>query len=277
MPRRASKRRDRPAPALRDSVDRIVEEWWQELPALPVAPIEVITRLQRVRTRFDDELAGLFARYDLSAADFTVIAALRRAGSPYALSQSVLMNRLGLTSGTVSVRLARLVKKGIVNRSPHPDDARGAVIGLTDRGLALFDEVAPAHLANEEVLLSALTDHEREQLVGLLRKLLVGFEHERSISPLGMVLAPAHLARRMRMAVGLSDVAGLLVTDVESGSAAQAAGIRAGDLLVAIDGVELRSCVTLAEAVRDAGPDARIKLTVLRGSDRHTATVTLDR
>ena len=91
-----------------DSVDRIVAEWHAERPDLNVAPIEVLTRLSRVRTRMDEELADLFARYDLTLADFTVIAALRRAGAPYALPQSDLMARLGLTSGTVSVRLGRL-------------------------------------------------------------------------------------------------------------------------------------------------------------------------
>lgn len=81
------------------------------------------------------------------------------------------------------VRLTRLVGKDVVTRTPSPDDARGTVVTLTAKGLRLFDEVAPAHLANEEVLLSALTDTEREQLAGLLRKLLVGFEHERVPAP----------------------------------------------------------------------------------------------
>ena len=66
-------------------------------------------------------------------------------------------------------------------------------------------------LANEEVLLSALTDDEREHLAGLLRKLLFSFEHEQSPSPFGMTLAPTHITRRARTAVGLSDRAGLLV------------------------------------------------------------------
>ena len=102
----------------------------------------------------------VFAGYDLSPADFTVIAALRRAGQPYVLAQSVLMARLGLTSGTVSVRLGRLEGKGVVTRSPSSDDARGVLVTLTDKGAQLFDRVAPVHLRNEDVLLSALTDAE---------------------------------------------------------------------------------------------------------------------
>src|SRR3954468_16833291 len=111
-----------------DSVDRILAGWAHQDPDLPVRPISVITRLARLRARFDEELAGLFARYDLTAPDFAVIAALRRAGPPYRLRQSVLMQRLGLTSGTVSLRLTRLVAKGVVTREPDPEVARGALI-----------------------------------------------------------------------------------------------------------------------------------------------------
>jgi DNA-binding MarR family transcriptional regulator len=257
---------------VRDSVDRIVAEWAVERPDLAVGPVEVLTRLGRVRTRVDEELAAVFARYDLSAADFTVIAALRRAGAPYALPQSVLMARLELTSGTVSVRLGRLEGKGVVTRAPSTDDARGVLVTLTAKGVQLFDRVAPVHLANEDVLLSALDDAERAQLAGLLRKLLVAFEHERSASPLGFAVAPAHVARRARAAVGLSDRAGLLVEDVDAASPAADAGLQPGDLLVAVGaaGAPLLSCLDLAAATAEG---RSLVLRVLRGEDQRTTTI----
>ena len=282
MPRRPNPSR-RPPQAVEDavgarvpdSVDRIVAEWRGERPDLPVAPIEVLTRLGRVRTRIDDELAAVFAGYDLSPADFTVIAALRRAGRPYALAQSALMARLGLTSGTVSVRLGRLEGKGVVTRSPSSDDGRGVLVTLTDKGAELFDRVAPVHLRNEDILLSALTDAERDQLAGLLRKLLVGFEHEQSVSPLGFTVAAAHVARRARAAVGLSDRAGLLVQSVEPASRAAASGLRLGDLLVGLGRAEepLLSCVDLAAATALA-TDRPLVLTVLRGEETRTVSIT---
>ena len=253
-----------------DSVDRIVAEWHAERPDLNVAPIEVLTRLSRVRTRMDEELAALFAHYDLTLADFTVIAALRRAGEPYALPQSDLMARLGLTSGTVSVRLGRLEAKGAVTRRPSSDDGRGVVVTLTAAGAALFDQVAPRHLANEDVLLSALTDPERVQLAALLRKLLIGFEHEHAGHPSGFTVTPAHRARRARTAVGLSDRAGLLVEQVEPDSPADASGLRPGDLLTSADGRPLRSCVDLAAATAAARTEHRaLHLQVLRGETAH--------
>jgi DNA-binding MarR family transcriptional regulator len=285
MPRRPNPSR-RPAAAAEevagvrvpDSVDRVVAEWRIERPDLAVAPIEILTRLGRVRTRIDEELASVFAGYDLSAADFTVIAALRRAGTPYALPQSVLMARLGLTSGTVSVRLGRLEGKGIVTRAPSSDDARGVLVVLTDKGAQLFDRVAPVHLRNEDVLLSALTDAERAQLAALLRKLLVGFEHEQSVSPLGFTAAAAHVARRARAAVGLSDRAGLLVQDVEPAGRAADAGLQPGDLLIGLDEdpTPLLSCVDLAAATAAAlNADRAVVLTVLRGEQTRAVTISV--
>lgn len=278
MPRRgsAARRADprgRPAASrsgsatpLTDSVDRIVAEWAVERPDLPVATTEVLTRLSRVRTRVEEELAGVFDRYDLSLADFTVIAALRRAGAPFTLPQSVLMARLGLTSGTMSVRLGRLAGRGVVSRTPSSEDGRGVLVTLTEKGAMLFDEVAPQHLANEELLLSALSDDERRQLAALLRKLLVAFEHEQSTSSLGFTVSPAHLARRARAAVGLSDRAGLLVRHVEPASRAEAAGLHPGDVLTSVDDEPLRCCLDLAAACAAAIADGHpLRLQVLHG------------
>lgn len=255
---------------LGDTVDAVVAEWAAREPGLPVTPIEVILRLSRLRARFDEELAGVFARFDLTGADFTVIAALRRCGAPYTFPQSALMGRLGLTSGTVSVRLNRLEGKGIVGRRPSDEDGRGVLVTLTNVGLRLFDEVAPQHLANEDQLLSALSDAERKQLAGLLRKLLVSFEHEQSHCPLGCTLAPAHHTRRARTAVGLSDRAGLLVRQVTPGSVAEAAGLKSGDVLVGLDGQPLLCCVDLSHAI---GTCRTLHLRVLCGEDERDVPI----
>src|SRR5437016_8810679 len=95
---------------------------------------------------------------------------------PLSMPQARLMDALGLTSGTVSVRLDRLEKNGIVTREADPASARGSLVQLTDKGLELFDRVAPVHLANEDRLLSALSSAERQVLADLLRRLLSSFE-----------------------------------------------------------------------------------------------------
>jgi DNA-binding MarR family transcriptional regulator len=138
-----------------DSVDDILDDWARERPDLDFTPVGVITRLGRVRSHVARQLAAVFADHGLTPADFRVLVNLRRSGAPYRMPQARLMEALGLTSGTVSVRLDRLTKAGTVAREPDPEDRRGSLIRLTEDGLRLFDALAPEHLANEDRLLSA--------------------------------------------------------------------------------------------------------------------------
>ncbi len=260
-----------------DDVDRVLVDWAGQRPDLDFAPVGVVTRLSRVRTYLDAELAGVFARFGLTSADFLVIVSLRRAGTPYRMPQARLMDALGLTSGTVSVRLDRLEKNGIVTREPDPASARGSLVQLTGKGLELFDRVAPVHLANEDRLLSALSPAEREVLADLLRRLLGSFESATSdvAACLGLVLEPARLARARRQAVGLSDQAGLLVTSVEPGSPAHAAGIERGDLLTSLDGAEVISGTGLAFQLENLLGRGTVRAGLLRGNEAVTVRLTL--
>jgi serine protease Do len=90
---------------------------------------------------------------------------------------------------------------------------------------------------------------------------------------LGIALAPSHAARRMRASVGLPERDGLLVQRVKEGSAAEAAGLDRGDLLVAAAGQPLQSVDDLFGLLDGAG--ASLELTVVRGLDERQVTVTL--
>jgi DNA-binding MarR family transcriptional regulator len=263
-------------------VDAILADWARERPDLDFSPVGIITRLSRIRAHLDAELAAVFRRFDLSPADFQVIVALRRRGAPYRMSQAALMAQQSLTSGTISVRVDRMVKLGLVEREASPDDARVALVRLTEDGLRLFDEVAPVHLANEDRLLSALDDDDRRELAGLLRRLLASFERGTvDVSlPLGLRVEPAHVARARRVAVGLSDTPGLLVVETIAGTPAAEAGVLRGDLLVSVGGVPVRSGDGIAAALRSgrsrrAGQPVCTVLGILRGNEPLQLPVTL--
>ena len=256
---------------MRDSIDGVIEDWRKLRPDLDTSPIGVVARLRRVRAHFDQELDALFAEYQLTLANFEVLTTLRRLGG--SASQRRLMDALGLTSGTVSVRIDRLVTEGLVTRDPDPQDGRGAIVTLTREGAARFDAAAPAHLANEDRLLAALDAGERTHLATLLRKLLLSFEGADRPARLGVALAPAHVARRMRRAVGLPDRPGLLIKDVEPDSPAARAGLREGDLLVAAGGRELHSVSQLQVALTRA--KRTLTLGAVRGAEDLRAKVRL--
>ena len=90
---------------------------------------------------------------------------------------------------------------------------------------------------------------------------------------LGVGLAPAHVARRLRRAVGLSERDGLLVREVEDDSAAARAGVAEGDLIVAAGGRDVTSADDLFEVLGSLAADAPLELTLLRGDEERKVTV----
>jgi DNA-binding MarR family transcriptional regulator len=154
-----------------DAVDRITAQWRRERPDLDSPPMEVIGRITRVSALIQRELEGVFALHGLTAGDFDVLATLRRSGAP--LTPSALSHSAMVTTGGMTKRLDRLEARGLIRRQPDPNDRRGRLIALTDEGRALIDRAVEAHLENEERLLADLPAAKREQLVALLRELLI--------------------------------------------------------------------------------------------------------
>jgi DNA-binding MarR family transcriptional regulator len=261
-----------------DSVDSLLESWAEALPGIDIEPVAVITRLARIRRHLDRELESVFERFGLGPSTFEALVTLRRIAGDAGVSQKRLADEVGVTPGTISVRIDHLVAEGLAERRPDPESKRSSLVALTDQGRDLFDRVAPVHLENERRLLAALSEEDRELLVGLLRKLLVEFEGSAPIDDngqrLGVVLTPAHVTIELRRSVGLPEVAGLLVRSVAPGSPAAEAGIDSGDVLIAAGDRDLRSSSSLYAAVRDSGKNP-LALRLLRGSNEVEINVQL--
>jgi serine protease Do len=90
---------------------------------------------------------------------------------------------------------------------------------------------------------------------------------------LGVGLAPSHVARGLRRAVGLDERDGLLVREVEDGSPAARAGVAEGDLIVAVAGKPITTADDLFEALGSVGADAELPVTVVRGMEERTVTI----
>jgi serine protease Do len=87
--------------------------------------------------------------------------------------------------------------------------------------------------------------------------------------------APPRMARRLRGAVGLPERDGILVRAVEPGSPAARAGLERGDLIVAAGGEGLEGIDALYTALDGAQADGQLELTVVRGTEERSITVTL--
>jgi S1-C subfamily serine protease len=93
---------------------------------------------------------------------------------------------------------------------------------------------------------------------------------------LGVALAPAHVATRLRRAVGLPERDGLLIRGVEDGSPAARAGLVEGDLVVAVGDRPVTTVDGLLDALDGVGDGATLSLTVVRGTEERAVAVSFD-
>jgi len=160
---------------MRDEVDDLSEAWARERPDLDLAPVAVFSRLGRLSRHLDLARRDAFTAHGIESWEFDVLAALRRAGTPYELSPGRLLRETLVTSGTMTNRVDRLAARGFVERYPDPEDRRGVLVRLTGDGKDAVDGAFTALLEAERSFLAGLSPADQEQLAGLLRTLLVPF------------------------------------------------------------------------------------------------------
>jgi DNA-binding MarR family transcriptional regulator len=82
-----------------------------------------------------------------------------------------LAERLGITPSGVARQLAPLERRGLVGRESHPDDARLAIVVLTEAGGRLVGDVLPtAEEASTRVLGRLWSDEEQRRASALLQR-----------------------------------------------------------------------------------------------------------
>ncbi len=92
---------------------------------------------------------------------------------------------------------------------------------------------------------------------------------------MGVSVVPSRIAHKMRRAVGLPDVAGVLVRGVSPDGPADAAGIREGDLIVRVGETQITDVDDLHDALDAAPIDEAFRVVVVRGTEEVEVTVTI--
>lgn len=161
-----------------DAVDVITGQWNAVRPDLDVSPMAVIGRISRLARLIDRRLAENFARHGIESWMFDVLATLRRSGEPYELSAGELVQHTMVTTGAITNRIDRLEERGLVKRTAAAD-RRKVIVRLTPAGRALVDEVVTTHLEAERAILDPLSRRQRDEIISLLRPVLIGLGEQR--------------------------------------------------------------------------------------------------
>lgn len=130
-------------------------------------------RYRRMRTMLDLELSrDLRQDSGLSDADYDVLTMLSdRPGR--ALRARDLGNRLRWSSSRLAHQIGRMEQRGLVARSTTDDDARGAVVTLTDSGWRTLLAAAPLHVESvRRNLIDLISPSELRTLDRIARKVL---------------------------------------------------------------------------------------------------------
>ena len=96
-------------------------------------------------------------------------------GSHGAMRMKELATRLGITTGTLTVQVDKLVNAGLIQRRPHHSDRRSILVDLTEAGQSFYREHDDLHLNLTEDLTANLDAKEREILLNCLSKMNAEF------------------------------------------------------------------------------------------------------
>ncbi|WP_053660889.1 MarR family winged helix-turn-helix transcriptional regulator [Micromonospora sp. NRRL B-16802] len=103
----------------------------------------------------------------LSPADYEVLSTLsEKPNRRWALKD--LAAKMEWSRSRLSHHAARMQARGLIDKEPDPQDARGCILHLTDEGLTVLDEAAPHHLRSVR---ARFLDHLSPDELAVLRKL----------------------------------------------------------------------------------------------------------
>lgn len=114
--------------------------------------------------------------YDLRKVDFSLLMLLAAREN---LTPKRLVKMLSLTPPKLSMVLERMQARGLIDRTPDPNDRRSVQVSLTTAGAKLAKSLEPVARRMEQGLKRRLTAADHARLIELLRKLADGASPER--------------------------------------------------------------------------------------------------
>jgi DNA-binding MarR family transcriptional regulator len=108
------------------------------------------------------------APWDIAPSQARALSVLLRQG-PLRLNE--LSEQLRIAARSTTEVVDALQDRGLVERRPDPQDRRATLVAPTDEGMRVGDAIRASRDAEAEAYFSILSEEERADLAGILRKL----------------------------------------------------------------------------------------------------------
>ena len=126
-------------------------------------------RLANLASKMSEQFAPVYQQQsDLSIPQWRILFNLAQFGQSNA---KALCEQAAMDKSTVSRAIKTLIDKHYVESLIDPADKRASLLALSEQGLGLYQQLAPAALAWEKNLLDVLTQAEYQTLLSCLDKL----------------------------------------------------------------------------------------------------------
>ena len=92
-------------------------------------------------------------------------------GAHGAMRMKELADKIGVTTGTLTVQVDKMVQAELIQRRPHESDRRSILVDLTEKGVEMYHEHDHLHLSLTQDITAKLDDTERKNLLMYLTKM----------------------------------------------------------------------------------------------------------
>ena len=139
---------------------------------------EVLVKLFREIITIEERSIKQSSFSDLTANDMHVMEAI---GTGEAKNMSTVAKSLSVTTGTLTISVNGLVKKGYVDRVRSEDDRRVVLISLTDKGRSAHAHHEQFHKQMVDAVIEGLSESEQEILGTALGNLSTFFQSMKGV------------------------------------------------------------------------------------------------
>jgi DNA-binding MarR family transcriptional regulator len=144
------------------------DDFYAQTPDANILATEAVMNTIRTADMIFDRIGRLLRPLNVSAAGGLVLGILRDRGQ---MSPSELGDRLIVTRATVTGLLDSLEHRGFVRRTPNPADRRGLLVGITEDGLAVLQELRTLVHRHEKSWLGMFSEAELRGYIAVLHRI----------------------------------------------------------------------------------------------------------